>query len=228
MVSDKITDNLKYNWAWALNPVQPLLLWADATNSLENFYKKPEINLTDSPKDLKIKNDMRHITGAALVAKTYSPLGVRPITNVKESLDLGLDYIKHTKLGISQDVLNDTYIDYTNNGIGRDFIKNNPLATKEEIINYAYNIARKTKSIPVKQDLNQLKENQSTIKQPNKIQKFYEIIKNNVKIPKLGLDISANFLKNMLNNPVQLSSADIESLTNYHKSLGEVFDKQRA
>ena len=48
-------ENLLFGKYSNLNPIKPLLLWGNTNTELDNFYKKPEIN---------IKNDkrMRNIT----------------------------------------------------------------------------------------------------------------------------------------------------------------------
>ena len=39
----------------------PLKVWYDTNKRLEEFYKRQNINLTDSPKDLRIKNKQNKI-----------------------------------------------------------------------------------------------------------------------------------------------------------------------
>ena len=47
------------NW----NPGKPFIIWANTNSMLDDFYKRPEINIDNSAEGLKRKNTMRHITG---------------------------------------------------------------------------------------------------------------------------------------------------------------------
>lgn len=124
----------------------PLIIWRDTNKKLNEFYKRPNVNLTDSPEDLELKNIMRHITGLARVAQVNSPDVARAYGYTKEMFDFGKDYIKHPFSKRSSDVVNDTNIDFFDNDLGINYIQNNPNASVEDIMNYAYQEALKSKT----------------------------------------------------------------------------------
>ena len=126
----------------------PLKVWYDKNKRLEEFYKIKNINLTDSPEDLRIKNTMRHITGLATLAKYNSPNVTRSFGYVKEVGDIAKDSIKHPFFGVSKNVVNDTNIDFYNNDLGIDYTLQNPNASFDDIMNFAYQEAQKEKNYP--------------------------------------------------------------------------------
>ena len=124
----------------------PLWVWTDTNKKLNEFYLRPDINLTDSEEDLRLKNTMRHITGLARLAQYNSPDVARAYGFTKEMLDYGKDYIKHPFSKRSPDVVNDTNIDFYNNELGINYGLNNPYATVDDIINFAYQEALQSKN----------------------------------------------------------------------------------
>ena len=127
-----------------LKPIlQPLSIWPETNFMLEEFYSRPNINIGNDPKGLRIKNSMRHTVGSAREYKN-NPALTEKLGISKERMDLLLqplgymwknknfNYPKYFK-----ETVNDTAIDLQNNRIGRDFIKYNPKATDEDIMQYA-------------------------------------------------------------------------------------------
>ena len=54
-----------------LNPLKPIAIWTNTNTILDKKYKSSDINLSDKPEDLEIKNTARHITGLGLVTSQY-------------------------------------------------------------------------------------------------------------------------------------------------------------
>ena len=78
---EQLKDKFIYSKFSKLNPFNPLLIWWDTTNDLDEFYKRPDVNLSDNTADLVKKNDMRHIrfhdlrhTCASLLLKNGVPM----------------------------------------------------------------------------------------------------------------------------------------------------------
>lgn len=132
------------------NPTKPFVIWGNVDEALENYYKLPHINLTDSKQDLDTKNTMRHIVGSAVARQEYKPLGAQIVLGTKEAGDflreaLGLGY----KPKFGEKYYMDGLIDKENNAIGTRFGENNPNASLMEIMDFAYNHANdKTKVNP--------------------------------------------------------------------------------
>ncbi len=123
--------------------------WVKTNRALEEFYKRPNINITNTSRGLNIKNSMRHIVGSAKYQQSYGLLA-EPLGYIKEGWDFltepfiymaqdrGLNYPKYLRK-----TLNDTLIDLENNEIGRNYVKQNPNITDEDIMQYALNQAFK-------------------------------------------------------------------------------------
>jgi len=71
MNKDEIKDMLLYGRFSNLNPVNPFLIWADTNYELNKYYKRPDISINDDKRGIYLKNEMRHITGPAFMAKQY-------------------------------------------------------------------------------------------------------------------------------------------------------------
>ena len=139
---NSLYEKILYNRITNLIPFKPLLIWANANQRLNNKYKSPDINLTDSTHDLAIKNIMRHTTGLGLAASQYGILAY-PIGAIKELLDLLKDLLFHKPIGvISPEVWNDTITDFQNNHKGIQYMLNNPDATVDDLMNFAYKLAK--------------------------------------------------------------------------------------
>lgn len=124
-------DNHPYEEMSNWNPAKPLSIWGHTNRRLDEFYQRPEINLTDSTDDKNIKNSMRHIMGLANVMQQYkSPFLSNIFGGIKETGDI-----------LRKDF--DNKIDWGNNQIGINYAKNNPNFTQEDILNFAYEQAIK-------------------------------------------------------------------------------------
>lgn len=99
---------------------------------LDDFYSRPDINIKNDEKGLNIKNSMRHIVGPALMTQEYSPKFTRYMGGLKEAKDF-----------YSGQPLNDQLIDLRNNWRGINYAKDNPNASKEQIMQYAFDEANK-------------------------------------------------------------------------------------
>lgn len=60
---DRLSDKYNYSDTSNFNLLKPFIIWANTNSMLDNFYKRPEINIDNSSEGLKRKNTMRHITG---------------------------------------------------------------------------------------------------------------------------------------------------------------------
>lgn len=125
-------------------PLRLFSIWPETNFMLDEFYSKPNIKIGNDKKGLRIKNSMRHIVGSARQYQNY-PHSAEFLGNVKEFRDKILqpfEYMKHNRsLDYSRylnETLNDTKIDQENNQIGRNYIKQNPNATDEDIMQYAF------------------------------------------------------------------------------------------
>ena len=107
----------------------PLKVWYETNQALDNFYQKPEVNLTNDkdPQTLEIKNSMRHIVGPAFLSQKYGANNARIAGYIKEFLD-----------GITHPNPEDTLIDLKNNDIGIDIGRKYPHINRDSIIEYAY------------------------------------------------------------------------------------------
>lgn len=141
-------DKVLYNDLSWLIPGQPLIAWADITNDLNNFYKRPEINLTDIKEDLKKKNAMRHIVGLARMGQTYfNPLAIK-IGSIKENLDYVKDFLNPSSFGyITNETKDDTKVDWGNNLKGINFTDKYSNASGEDIMQYAWKLVNGAKPI---------------------------------------------------------------------------------
>lgn len=160
-----LKDKILYNKLSWLIPFHPLIAWGDTIMDLNKFYKRPEINLTDSKEDLIKKNDMRHIVGLARMGQTYyNPLAAT-LGSIKEGFDYAKDFVKPSSFGyITDDTKNDTRIDWGNNIEGINYTDKYPNASGEEIMQYAWGLTNGAK--PIEQ-------------QPKS--KLYQLLLNNIK-----------------------------------------------
>ena len=144
---NSVYEKILYNRITNLIPFKPLLIWANANQQLNNKYKSPDINLTDSAHDLTIKNVMRHTTGLGLAASQYGILAY-PIGAIKELFDLLKDLLFHKPIGvISPEVWKDTITDFKNNHEGIQYMLKNPDATIDDLMNFAYSLAKERQYI---------------------------------------------------------------------------------
>lgn len=145
-MQDKLRQNF-LNGYIKINKKLPLFKlsnnWANSNLMLDNFYKRPEINIINNPKGLNIKNSMRHIVGSSKYQQDYGFLAI-PFGYIKEGFDIITEPFIYMGLNKSFNypkylykTFKDTIIDNENNKIGRKFIKQNPKATDEEIMKYA-------------------------------------------------------------------------------------------
>lgn len=124
--ANNYVQNHPYKEMKNYNPLKPLIIWKTTNNDLNDFYSRPEIDLTDSKDDLNIKNSMRHIVGLANVMQEYKN-----------------PYISNT-LGAGKELMDilsgvwDSKIDWGNNQIGINYATQNPQFSKEDILQYAY------------------------------------------------------------------------------------------
>ena len=141
-----MTDNFKNDFlkgSAEFTKNTPFSIWPETNLMLDDFYKRPDVNIKDDNRGLNIKNSLRHIVGSAREYQHYPYLAV-PLGFIKEGWDLisepfiymglnkSLNYPKY--LGKT---FKDTLVDTENNRIGRNFIKQNPNATDEDIMQYA-------------------------------------------------------------------------------------------
>ena len=139
-IYDTISRNIYYKNMHPLNPLKPLVIWANTNSMLDEYYKRPEVNLLNSEKDNTIRNDMRHFTGLALTQQEYPTKIARKIGNIKEYGDLLHNfYFEKPHFGFPPNYHIDALIDRENNELGMQYARNNPNATPLEIMDYAYN-----------------------------------------------------------------------------------------
>lgn len=127
-----ISKYLKYENMSKFNPLKPIAIWPNTNAMLDEFYKKPEINIQNDEKDLNLKNSMRHIVGPALMTQEYNPTFTRYMGGLKEAKDF-----------YSGQPLDDQFVDLRNNWRGINYAKNHPNASKEQIMQYAFDEANK-------------------------------------------------------------------------------------
>ena len=138
----KISHNYSYNNMSNMNFLKPIIIWANTNSMLDEFYKRSRVNLTVSVQDNEIRNTMRHITGLGLAAREYGK-GAYVFGIIKEFLDLLEDLLLHKPIGvISPEVWNDTITDFQNNHKGIQYMLNNPDATVDDLMNFAYKLAK--------------------------------------------------------------------------------------
>ena len=78
-------------------PLRLFSLWPETNFMLDEFYSKPNINIGNDKKGLRIKNSMRHIVGSARQYQNY-PNSAEFLGNLKEFRDRILqpfEYMKH-------------------------------------------------------------------------------------------------------------------------------------
>lgn len=128
-------------------PLRMFSLWPETNFLLDEFYLRPSIKIGNDKKGLRVKNSMRHITGSARQYQNY-PNSAEFLGDLKEKWDFLTEpfiYMKYNKSLNYQKYLDktkrDSIIDQENNQIGRNFAKQNPKATDEDIMQYAYNQA---------------------------------------------------------------------------------------
>ena len=118
------------------NPVTAIFLigwiWWKTNNLLDEFYKRPDINITN--KELDIKNDMRHITGLAFLTKIFGTDKARKLGYLKEHWD----FFSHSDN-------EDTLIDFDNNEKGISIAIKYPNLNMREIIQKIYDVYIKNK-----------------------------------------------------------------------------------
>lgn len=119
MDKDTFFDNVFIKSPIKYVPVAPLGLWWDTNRGLEDYYNTHGINENNK------KNDMRHIVGLARTTQAYGAPLARILGMVKETTDFWSGN-------------QDNVTDFRNNQLGINFIKNNPKATRKEIMDYAY------------------------------------------------------------------------------------------
>lgn len=105
---------------------KPLAIWANTNSMLDDYYKRPDVNIQDDERGINYKNTMRHIVGPAIMAQVYGPDFTRRLGGFKEAKDF-----------YSGQPFNDQMIDLRNNQRGIGFAVHNPNATKEDILEYA-------------------------------------------------------------------------------------------
>lgn len=118
--------------------------WIETNRMLEEFYKRPEINIINDTRGLNIKNSMRHIVGLSKYQQDYGDL-TKFFGDSKENWDIATQpfiyMLKNKNLNYQKyknEVLKDKAIDLENNEIGREFARKNPNATDEDIMQYAF------------------------------------------------------------------------------------------
>lgn len=150
-------DNVIYsNWS-RFNPINPLLIWADTNRELNNFYKRSDINLTDTPKGKEKKNTMRHIVGLGLTGQLYPNSLARIYGYSKEAFDAIRDLANYRT--IKKETIDDTNIDLKNNEIGIHYTDLYPNASKNDLMEYAWGItngAPPLNDLPVTKELSKL------------------------------------------------------------------------
>lgn len=146
--NDKITKNYNYKNMKNYNIFKPLRIWADVNSELDKFYNSPQIKLGTSKEDNNLRNSMRHLVGSAIARQEYSPKGTNFILGTKENSDFarelfGLGY----KPKFSDKYFFDALIDRENNNIGMEYGKNNPNASMQDVIDFAYSHATNPQKI---------------------------------------------------------------------------------
>ena len=130
-IRDKLLDEHPYEEMSNYNPLKPLSIWGHSNRQLEEFYNRPEINITNSKDDKNLKNSMRHIVGLANTMQEYkNPFISNLFGGVKEIGDV-------LRLNL------DNKLDWENNQRGINYASYNPNFTKEDILNFAYREALK-------------------------------------------------------------------------------------
>ena len=105
---------------------KPLAIWANTNAMLDEYYKRPDVNIGDDSVGLNIKNSMRHIVGPALMAQVYGKDFTKTMGGLKEAKDL-----------YSGQPFDDQVIDLRNNQRGISYAITNPNASKEDVLEYA-------------------------------------------------------------------------------------------
>ena len=124
---------------WSLKIKNPFIaivligwIWWKTNILLEEFYKRPDINITD--KELDIKNEMRHITGLAFLTKIFGVEKARKLGFLKEHWDI-----------FTHEDKEDTLVDFENNEKGIAVAIQCPNLNMEETIQKIYNVYIKPK-----------------------------------------------------------------------------------
>lgn len=138
-------DKIIYSKWSRLNPINPLFIWADTNRELNNFYKRPDINLTDTLEGKEKKNTMRHIVSLGLTGQLYPNSLARVYGYSKEAFDSMRDLA--TSGTIKKETIEDTNIDLKNNEIGIKYTDLYPNASKKDLIEYAWGITNGTPPI---------------------------------------------------------------------------------
>lgn len=110
----------------------PLIEWPRINHELDAAY--PSFGIKDNPYGYQIKNSARHFAGGAMGAKYYGEDKTRELGQRKEAWDK----IVHKNM---QDLNDDIKIDFKNNERGINYIKQNPQATRQDIIKQAIQAA---------------------------------------------------------------------------------------
>jgi len=105
---------------------KPLAIWANTNAMLDDYYKRPDVNIGDDEIGLNFKNTMRHIVAPAIMTQVYGGDFTRRLGGFKEARDL-----------YAGQPFYDQIIDLRNNQKGIGFAIHNPNATKEDILEYA-------------------------------------------------------------------------------------------
>ena len=143
-------DNLKQNFLKGrieinkdLSKLNVFNNWINTNRMLEDYYKRPDVNIINDSRGLNIKNSMRHIVGSSKYQQNYGLLA-KPFGYIKEGMDFFIDPFKYMTKNKSLNypkyllkTINDSSIDLENNKIGREFAKKNPDATDEDTMKYA-------------------------------------------------------------------------------------------
>ena len=110
----------------------PFLEWGKINTEVDSVY--PSFGIRDNDYGFKIKNSARHYAGGAMGAKYYGETKTRELGQRKENWDK----IIHKNM---PDLENDTKLDFKNNERGIEYIKQNPKATRQDIIKQAIQAA---------------------------------------------------------------------------------------
>ena len=130
---------------------KPLLIWANANRQLEKKYQEADVNLTNSPEDIKIKNTARHVTGLGLAASQYGYMAY-PIGIIKEGVDLFKDFFREPIWHISPETKADSLADLGHNNVGIQYVLNNPNISCDELMDFAISFAKEEQQYMQSQD----------------------------------------------------------------------------
>lgn len=157
-IYNTVAKNLDYKNMSNINPLKPLAIWANTNSMLDDFYKLPNINLGKTKADNDIRNVMRHMVGLGIAGREYNPTYAHVLGIGKEVGDV------FTHRDVLENLI-DSKKDFINNTLGINYMRDNPQKTEQDLIRYAYEVAKNGYQIPNNNgDLEILKNKPVTLK----------------------------------------------------------------